>query len=297
MNRNVFHSLIIIIITLLVSLPIIVFTVKKAATIDKNNNNNSSSRADTYDYDSTTIRSSTTARNTKKINNSGRTRSNNNEGAYYIFLQRFPLLHTGGWIFHTEVLVCPRQNFTTEDQSMLDRSVASITHDNFLPMEESWWSTQSSTYCVELGYGGSPCTSTCCSVPHGTSQRSYPLNGRYAIIENADGTQKSLFLYGTGDIDGIDAYHAVCSNDNDDTNNHHHHHHGTPCWSRWSGTDYNPLFNNCNTFTSTVLSCVYGLSQKKPNLGPSDFVTVKCHCHPTTLGFLTEDTNYFADSI
>ena len=53
------------------------------------------------------------------------------------------------------------------------------------------------------------------------------------------------------------------------------------CWSNWAGTDYNPLTNNCNTFTSTVLSCVYGLSQHKPSLGPSDLVTVSGRCPAT----------------
>jgi len=48
------------------------------------------------------------------------------------------------------------------------------------------------------------------------------------------------------------------------------------CWSDWAGTDYNPLTNNCNTFTSTILACIFGLSENKPNLGPSDMVTVTC---------------------
>merc|ERR1712187_340401 len=56
------------------------------------------------------------------------------------------------------------------------------------------------------------------------------------------------------------------------------------CWSNWAGTDYNPLTNNCNTFTSTVLSLVFGFSEKKPHLGASDLVTVKGpngQCHQT----------------
>jgi len=69
-----------------------------------------------------------------------------------------------------------------------------------------------------------------------------------------------LYIYGTGAFDGNTAWHDTCDK---------------KCWSNWKGTDYNPLTNNCNTFTSTVLKLVYGLSDKKPHLGPSDLVNVK----------------------
>jgi hypothetical protein len=74
---------------------------------------------------------------------------------------------------------------------------------------------------------------------------------------------KALFVYGTSFFDGNVAFHHACD---------------SKCWSNWKGTDYSILGNNCNTFTSTVLSCVYGLSQKKPHLGVSDLVTVHGHC-------------------
>jgi len=77
------------------------------------------------------------------------------------------------------------------------------------------------------------------------------------------GKKKAMFIYGMGTFDGDQAYHYTCD---------------SKCWSNWAGTDYNVLKNNCNTFTSTVLSCVYGLSQKKPHLGISDMVTVSGHC-------------------
>ena len=54
--------------------------------------------------------------------------------------------------------------------------------------------------------------------------------------------------------------------------------------SDWSGTDYNPITNNCNTFTSTVLKCVYGMSDRKPNLGVSDMIHVTC---PAVVGGTT----------
>merc|ERR1712110_1151154 len=77
---------------------------------------------------------------------------------------------------------------------------------------------------------------------------------------------KQVFLYGTGSFDGNQAFDDAC-------NTKYH-----KCWSNWAGIDYNPLWNNCNTFTSTVLYMVYGLSQKKPHLTISDLVTVHGHC-------------------
>ena len=176
----------------------------------------------------------------------------------YVFLQKFPLLDTNGSLFHTEVLVCPKSEFDDEDHAMLS-SVLSKLND-FVAMEESWWSDKVGN-CVELGYGGNECTTACCSVPHTDLQKQYPMNARASMIGNADVTQKSVYLYGEGSFDGNAAYHALCDH---------------KCWSTWAGTDYNIITNNCNTFTSTVLSCVYGLSEKKPNLGISDLVNVKC---------------------
>merc|ERR1712048_185807 len=74
---------------------------------------------------------------------------------------------------------------------------------------------------------------------------------------------KSLYIYGVGSFDGNTAYHYACDH---------------KCWSNWAGINYNPLTNNCNTFTSTVLNMVYGLSVKKPHLGISDLIAVHGHC-------------------
>lgn len=182
-------------------------------------------------------------------------------GSNFVFLQKFPL---GGvnLFFHTEVLVCPRTGFSADDQKYIDDKIAAIGSAGFLPIDESWWTTKTAG-CVELGYGGAPCAKECCSVPQGPDQLQYQLKDRSAVITNADGKQKSLYIYGTGDFDGTTAWHHACDH---------------KCWSNWAGLDYNPLTNNCNTFTSTILSMVYGLSEKKPHLGPSDMVTVKGHC-------------------
>mmetsp|Transcript_21117 Transcript_21117/g.31501 ORF Transcript_21117/g.31501 Transcript_21117/m.31501 type:complete len:292 (-) Transcript_21117:205-1080(-) len=184
-----------------------------------------------------------------------------NQEEVYVFLQKFPLHHSFGRIFHTEILACSRAQFTLADKQFLDGQIAQ--GKDFTEVEASWWEQRSDINCVELGYGGSDCTEKCCSVVENTK---YKLNNHVAMITNVESDKKSLFLYGVGEFDGNDAYRAVCNTS------------AAKCWSHWSGTDYSLFQNNCNTFTSTVLSCVYGLSQKKPGLGVSDLVTVSCHC-------------------
>jgi hypothetical protein len=181
----------------------------------------------------------------------------------YVFLQKFPLQFTFNSIFHTEVLVCPKDGFSTDDQQYLDDVVASLEDYQEMPLD--WWSSRNAS-CMEFGYGGAACTQRCCGSPLSDQETHFPLNERRAVISNADTSQKSLFLYGTsGNLTGEHARHELCPDDAHDK-----------CWSNWAGTDYNPLTNNCNTYTSTLLHCVFGLSDKKPNLGPSDMVTVKC---------------------
>lgn len=180
-------------------------------------------------------------------------------GSHFVFLQRFPL-GGGNFTYHTEVLVCPRTEFSKSDQQMLDGKVDGLK--DFAWVDEPWW-TANTANCVELGYGGAFCKDECCGVPHGAHQQQYPLNARRAVIGNANVNEKNVFLYGRGDFDGNTAWHNACDH---------------KCWSNWAGTDYNPITNNCNTFTSTILYMVYGLSQKKPHLTISDLVTVHGHC-------------------
>ena len=180
----------------------------------------------------------------------------------YVFLQKFPLQNTFSTIFHTEVLVCPKDGFSKEDQTYLE----GIQIEDFAQIPTDWWSTKTAN-CAEFGYGGALCRDRCCGSPFSDSQTNFPLNTRRAVIGNADTTQKSLFLYGTsGSLSAQEARGLLCPADTQHPS----------CWSDWKGTDYNPLTNNCNTFTSTLLHCVFGLSDKKPNLGPSDMVTVSC---------------------
>jgi len=190
----------------------------------------------------------------KSLGTSAAVRGNSSD--YFVFLQKFPLQGVIELFYHTEILVCPRSEFSADDQGKLDGQIKGMT--DFAEVEESWWASKTAS-CVELGYGGDFCRKECCSV----GKQLMPLNKRQAVIGNADVSKKALFVYGTGAFDGETAFHDTCDK---------------KCWSKWAGTDYNILRNNCNTFTSTVLSCVYGLSQKKPHLGISDTVTVSGKC-------------------
>ncbi|KAL7453055.1 hypothetical protein ACHAWC_004745 [Mediolabrus comicus] len=216
-----------------------------------------------------------------------------NGDSYFVFLQKFPLENTWGLLFHTEVVVCNRHAFDEDFITLLDSLAEKLSPSAdekvpFVQVPEEQWIKQSESKCVELGYGGGPCTTPCCGSPHRNENTNYALNSRQAVISNAVGEEKQLFLYGKKDgISGMDAYRAVCQNkrnmmaviDGGDKL--------PKCVSNWSGEDYNPITNNCNTYTSTVLKCVYGLSDQKPNLGVSDMVRVTCPTEKSEDGEIT----------
>ena len=161
--------------------------------------------------------------------------------SYYVFLQKFPLENSWKMIFHTEVIVCPRETFAadTEFLGLLDglvqntlspsRFVESGVDDDttklpFAAIEKEQWMKQSVAGCVQLGYGGANCGSPCCGSPHKQENRNYALNSHQAVIGNAMGDYKELFFYGmsgtsspneseasgVSGISGDDAYKAVC---------------------------------------------------------------------------------------
>mmetsp|Transcript_21216 Transcript_21216/g.46033 ORF Transcript_21216/g.46033 Transcript_21216/m.46033 type:complete len:347 (+) Transcript_21216:156-1196(+) len=225
--------------------------------------------------------------------------------SYYIFLQKFPLESSFKMLFHTEVIVCPRETFSEDTAflNMLDgllntlapsrfdkASLQGSSQTPFAAIEKDQWSKQSEPGCVQLGYGGANCGSGCCGSPHKQQNRNYALSSTEAVIGNAMGDYKELYFYGVsgsvstvgvggGDngISGEEAYKAVC----------HGHMNAIEmgkfpmCVSNWTGREYNPLTNNCNTYTSTVLKCVYGLSDAKPHLGVSDMKSVTCPSETT----------------
>jgi hypothetical protein len=221
---------------------------------------------------------------------------------YFVFLQKFPLQNSFKMLFHTEVVVCPRQAFAKDAHFLesLDALVLELPPSSFgdiiinkndtkkqivhfAVVAKNQWSAQSDPSCVQLGYGGKYdwssvdnaykfCRTACCGSPHKHENTNYALNSHDAVISNAMGEDKEVYLYGVSSISGEDAYRAAC----------HGHMNAVEedklpvCVSNWAGTDYNSLTNNCNTFTSTVLKCVFGMSDSKPGLGISDMVEVSC---------------------
>ena len=219
---------------------------------------------------------------------------------YFVFLQKFPLQNSFKMLFHTEVVVCPRQAFAKDEHFLesLDALVLELPPSSFediminkkakkqihfAVVAKNQWSAQSDPSCVQLGYGGKYvwssvdnayefCRTACCGSPHKNENSNYALNSQDAVIKNAIGQEKEVYLYGVSSMSGEDAYRAVC----------HGHMNAVEedelpvCVSNWAGKDYNALTNNCNTFTSTVLKCVYGMSDSKPDLGVSDLVKVSC---------------------
>ena len=219
---------------------------------------------------------------------------------YFVFLQKFPLQNSFKMIFHTEVVVCPREAFSNDAHFLetLDALILELPPSSFediiinkkskkqihfAAVAKNQWKAQSDPTCVQLGYGGNTvwssvhnayefCRTACCGSPHRSGNTNYALSSKDAVITNAMGEDKEVYLYGKSTMSGEDAYMAVC----------HGHVNAVEedklpvCVSNWAGTDYNALTNNCNTFTSTVLKCVYGMSDSKPDLGVSDMVNVSC---------------------
>ncbi|KAL7527673.1 hypothetical protein ACHAWF_002267 [Thalassiosira exigua] len=150
-------------------------------------------------------------------------------GPYLVFLQKFPLESSFRMLFHTEVVVCPRSAFEGDPTFLtaMDGLLGSLAPSRFVDVgaqaeadagtqgfaavEESLWTTRSEPACVQLGYGGANCGSGCCGSPHRHDQTHYALNSRKAVIGNAMGEYKELYLYGTSDdLGGEAAYRAVC---------------------------------------------------------------------------------------
>lgn len=150
----------------------------------------------------------------------------NTAESYYIFLQKFPLQNTWKKLFHTEVIVCPRETFSKDTAflNILDGLVSNTlapsrftdgiigaetegsttSKSPFVPIEKDQWSKQTETGCVQLGYGGANCGSACCGSPHLQHNRNYALNAQKAVIGNAMTEYKELYFYGVSGSAGGD---------------------------------------------------------------------------------------------
>jgi hypothetical protein len=188
----------------------------------------------------------------------------NTTGSSYVFVQRFPMARSRlvpRWIrqlfpfYHTDILLSPRSSFSVDDQQYLDAQISGMT--NFAKIEDSWWQTKT-TSAAQIGYGYGECSARCCNV----KKVEMPLNNRSSVVAGLDLSQKSIFVYGTTEKNADGALHALCNPENtrDDI------------WSNWDHEDFHIYKNNCNTFTSTMLQNIFGLSQEHPLVAFEDEV-------------------------
>jgi len=187
-------------------------------------------------------------------------------GGYYIFLQVFRLQGSSvagiGGFYHSEVLVCPRSQFPLRDQEYLDG--LDLSQQDFYEMSEDWWRS-SQVKCAEIAYGGAEDSAVCSGV---MLRKQQPLADSEALILNVDSGVAWKYFYGVGDKSLRDISESQCSG---------------ACGQQWAGSSYGLTTHNCNTFTSAILHCVYGLSQSKPGLGVSDMATITCPCSASVM--------------
>mmetsp|Transcript_127153 Transcript_127153/g.354061 ORF Transcript_127153/g.354061 Transcript_127153/m.354061 type:complete len:393 (-) Transcript_127153:328-1506(-) len=178
---------------------------------------------------------------------------------YFVFLEVFRLSGTSwvlGGLYHSQMLICPKSEFQPEERRYIQE--LEIGSSRFAEVPEAWW-RQSGARCVAVSFGGARDGAPC----SGVGERQQGLGELAALIPNVDAGVAWKYYYGAGGLSGLQATKRVCS---------------PGCGRHWAGTSYDMLSNNCNTFTSTVLHCVYGLSQQKPDLGVSDMQWASCKC-------------------
>lgn len=91
--------------------------------------------------------------------------------SYYVFLQKFPLKGTFKMLFHTEVVVCPSKAFERDTVFLntLESILSNLRKEDrasFAAVPKGQWTKQDLPTCVQMGYGGSSCPTSCCGAPH-----------------------------------------------------------------------------------------------------------------------------------
>lgn len=174
----------------------------------------------------------------------------------YVFVQRFPMARSRlvpRWIrrlfpfYHTDILVAARSSFSANDQKYLDSQIEGMK--DFTKIEDSWWQDKT-TNVSQIGYGYGECVGRACNV----RKVEMPLNNRSSVVLGLDVSKKAIFLYGSAEMNADEAVKALC--DPDVTTDE--------IWSNWDHEDFHIYKNNCNTFTSTMLQNIFGLSQAHP---------------------------------
>jgi len=179
---------------------------------------------------------------------------------HYVLLEVFRLRYTRlifGGFYHSQMAICPKSHFSAEERRVLD-GLQLDPSKGFAEVPPTLW-RRSPASCFKLSFGGIADNSRC----SGISAVRQALRLDSALIPNVEPGVAWKYLYGDGPFSGPQTARRICM---------------TSCGDQWSGGKYNLVTRNCNTFTSTVLQCVYGLSQEKPGLGVSDLWRVGCSC-------------------
>ncbi|CAK0824081.1 unnamed protein product [Prorocentrum cordatum] len=155
-----------------------------------------------------------------------------------------------GAFYHSEVVFCDRSGFQAADVTYLEDLLKGSWWSSYQDIPVEWWEQRHAS-CHTLSYGGGYSSESC----SGIYKYSQYLSSRRAGIGNADTGAAYKYIYGTTDFDASSARDVVC---------------GGHCGLEWSSDAYHPVTRNCNYFSSTMMSCVLGLSQSTPNLGVSD---------------------------
>jgi len=154
-------------------------------------------------------------------------------------------------IYHTEVTICPRDQFSDQKQRELEKMINEVY--KYQKVKEDWWRSSGDAHCEALSYGSG-------GVEHYNQTFSKAMSG----INNADLEKVWKYVYGTSDLSAKEGLDAVTFD---------------MCSDYWSGDNYHPIKRNCNFFTSTILKCGFELSQMLPPIGPSSTRKVwTCEC-------------------
>lgn len=184
-----------------------------------------------------------------------------NDDGYYVIMGIYRLVI--GIAYHGAVISCPKSSFSSDEQRQLDDA---ISKNYWTELNENWWGKSDIT-CKLIQYGGDDDTQQCSCISFDDAQtHEQPLSSLHANGEQFSSSGVWKYIYGTGSMDVDTVHHEACDQPipSGDIN--------------WSCHTYNAVEGpNCNTFVSFVLKCAYGLSDKKPDIGASDPMSITCN--------------------
>lgn len=155
-------------------------------------------------------------------------------------------------LYHSEVTICPRASFSTEQARYLTKMAGDMS--TWRQLSAEWWN-EVDVLCEGVSYGSG-----------GIEIYEKYLSQSVSGITNADLVKVWKYFYGTTDRKTEDVINKLTTG---------------KCDGYWADDCYHPVFQNCNYWTNAMISCGFELSWLMPPLGVS--VTKKvmsCKCRP-----------------